>query len=47
MGIRLLEIVLLLEHGDRLSDVYIRQILTINVNPRAVRVKQQYILLTN
>ena len=42
MGLRPLEIFLLLQHGDRLqtseSDVYRRQILTTKVDPRAVRV---------
>ena len=43
MGLRPLEIFLLLQRGDRLqsseSDVYRRQILTTKVDPRAVRVK--------
>ena len=43
MGLRPLEIFLLLQCGDRLksseSDVYRRHILTTNVYPRAVRVK--------
>ena len=43
MGLRPLEICLLLQCGDRLrsseSDVYRRQILTTKVDPRAVRVK--------
>ena len=42
MGLRRLEIILLLQRGDRLytseSDVYRRQILTAKVDPRAVRV---------
>ena len=42
MGLRPLEIFLLLQCGDRLwwaeSDVYRRQILTTKVDPRAVRV---------
>ena len=45
MGLRPLEICLLLQCGDRLesseSDVYRRQILTTEVDPRAVRVKTQ------
>ena len=44
MGLRPLEIFLLLQRGDRLqsseSDVYRRQILTTKVGPRAVRVKE-------
>ena len=43
MGLRPLEIFLLLQRGDRLwsseSDVYRRQILTTKVGPRAARVK--------
>ena len=42
MGLRLISILLLLQCGDRLqiseSDVYRRQILTTEVDPRAVRV---------
>ena len=42
MGLRPLEICLLLQRGDRLytseSDVYRRQILTYKVDPRAERV---------
>ena len=43
MGVRVLEIVLTLQCGDRLytseSDVYRRQILTTEVDPRVVRAK--------
>ena len=43
MGLRLLEIFLILQWGDRHlsseSDVYRRQILTTKVDPRAVKVK--------
>ena len=43
MGLRPLEIFLLLQRGDRLwsseSDVYRRQILSTKVDPRAVRVE--------
>ena len=46
MGLRSLEIVLLLQRGDRFysleSDVYRRQIPTTKVNPRAVRVETQF-----
>ena len=44
MGLRPLEIFVLLQCGDRLwsseSDVYRRQILTTKVDPRTVRVKE-------
>ena len=39
MGLRPLEIFFLLQCGDRLSDIYRRQILTTKVDPCAVRVK--------
>ena len=46
MGLRSLEIVLLLQRGDRFYtlefDVYRREIPTTKVNPRAVRVKAQF-----
>ena len=49
MGLRPLEIFLILQCGDRLqsseSDVYRRQILTTKVDPRAVRVQQGLNLL--
>ena len=45
MGLQTFEIFSLLQCGDRLytseSDVYRRQILTIKVDPRAVRVKSR------